>query len=61
MTSFKLGAYYPEIHKVEYLSFPFIEPKEEIKEKFNTLFSELINSLKANYTASDDTSVLKGY
>lgn len=59
MTSSSWGVYYPEIHKVEYLSFPFIEPKEEIKEKFNTLFSELINSLKANYTASDDTSSSK--
>lgn len=39
------GVYYPEIHKSEFLNFPFLEPSTEYKDVFKELFQKFIEPL----------------
>ena len=50
ITSSSWGVYYPEIHKSEYLSFPFVEPSENYQSILNDLFKKLISPLESFYS-----------
>lgn len=49
LTCSSWGVYYPEIHKKEYLSFPFLEPKKEVMESLAVLVDDFLAPLKEYY------------
>lgn len=65
LTCSSWGVYYPEIHKSEYLSFPFIEENEKYRGFFKNLFLSLIKPLEGfynnEYEDSESEFELKSY
>ena len=49
LTSSNWGIYYPEIHKTEFLSFPFIEPNEETKSQLIDLVNQFLQPLQEHW------------